>query len=125
MDIRDVRHVQDMDGAGRAGLNGMHRTEFVVRTLDGHRVLEVSGEVDLANADAFRAAVVDADRVALVEALDLTRCTYMDSTGIGVVVALYKALDKPVPVSVRRGSHLVRLFTVAGVGEIMDLSEVT
>jgi anti-sigma B factor antagonist len=103
----------------------MHPTEFVARTVDGRPVLEVAGDVDLANADAFRAAVVDSKREPLVEALDLTRCTFMDSTGIGVIVALYKALGRPVAVSVRGGSHLVRVFSVAGVGEIMDLTEVT
>jgi anti-anti-sigma factor len=60
-----------------------------VASRDGILIVAVAGEIDLSNADDIRDEVVDAigtehDRVAL----DLTRTTYLDSTGVRLLFDL-------------------------------------
>ena len=62
-------------------------------TVDGTRVVRVSGEIDLSNAaevrDAIGAAVPDAATVVVV---DLSGTTYLDSAGIAMIFRLAERL---------------------------------
>jgi anti-sigma B factor antagonist len=50
---------------------------------DGHRVVSVSGELDIATCPELEEVLKAANGVPLV--LDLKRCTFIDSTGISVL----------------------------------------
>lgn len=61
------------------------------REVGAQTVVEVAGEIDVATADALRerlSTLVDGQRVDLV--VDLRQVTFMDSTGLGLLVGTLK-----------------------------------
>ncbi|MEF2246766.1 MULTISPECIES: STAS domain-containing protein [unclassified Paenibacillus] len=78
-------------------------------------VLHVSGDLDLAVVQQFRAAlgpIVKQEDKALI--LNLKNLTYIDSTGIGIIVSILKIRDglhapfivQDIPPSIKRLFHL-------------------
>jgi anti-anti-sigma factor len=65
-------------------LNGL--AAFRVEHRQDRAVLFASGEIDLLTAPALREAVLAATRVSDDIVIDLTAVTFIDSTGIGVLV---------------------------------------
>ena len=62
--------------------------ELTEHVLDGHAVVELRGELDLSSAPALRErllAIAAREPASLI--LDLSGLTFMDSTGISVLVA--------------------------------------
>jgi anti-sigma B factor antagonist len=65
----------------------------VTSALDnGYKVISVSGELDIATCTELEAVLKATNGVPLV--LDLERCTFIDSTGIGVIVRAGTWSDK-------------------------------
>lgn len=102
------------------------------RDHDGHRLVQVSGEVDLSNVAAVMEAIAsavpgDAPRIAL----DLTRTTYLDSAGIAMLFRLAERLGHrrqelrlvvPQESAVRAVLELTRVEAVIPVlGSVADL----
>jgi anti-sigma B factor antagonist len=74
---------------------GTSEIDLTVRShvLDGWTVLSIEGEVDLYSAPAVRdAALAAMDSGADHLVLDLTAVPFMDSSGLGVIVACLKRL---------------------------------
>jgi anti-sigma B factor antagonist len=66
---------------------------LAARTVAGHTVLEVGGEVDVYTAPKLRerlAELIDAGAAKVV--VDLDRVDFLDSTGLGVLVGAHKRL---------------------------------
>jgi len=86
--------------------------------IPGGRLVEVSGEVDLHTAPQLRAALslaidqADASSAVLV---DLSRVSFIDSTGLGELVAAHKALQ----------AHDASLHLVAGHDRVRRLLALT
>ena len=94
----------------------------VMRTAAGEAVLEVRGEIDAANADRLRQALVGTSRqrpTAVV--VDLLYVTFIDSVGIGALAAGYNAaLRLGVPYRVRRASPFItRQLRQTGLHEVL------
>ncbi len=65
--------------------------DVTIETKDAHTIVHVDGEVDLANApelDLVLAETVATKPIAIV--VDLSAVTFMDSTGLGVLVRTLK-----------------------------------
>jgi len=62
------------------------------RLADGAVEIEVDGEVDLAVADQLREAIDDAGPGTTL--IDLTRCTFIDSTGIAVILRAHRLREE-------------------------------
>jgi anti-sigma B factor antagonist len=89
--------------------------------VDGVRLLEVFGELDLATAPRL-CALLDAARVQRVRRLvvDLTGVDFCDSTGLRALVGASTELRHSggkLAVAVLPNSALARLFEVAGIRE--------
>lgn len=106
-------------------------SEFDVRQRveEGHCLLEICGEVDLATAPTLRDRlrdVIDESPAAVV--IDLDQVPFLDSTGLGVLIAAYKrALAVAVPLALARPQRivanaltLVRIDTVIPVFETVE-----
>jgi anti-sigma B factor antagonist len=79
--------------SGRGGGQTMHTPfDITVRWCDGQRAIRLSGELSLATASAMRSLleIVCAHGATEVE-LDLRDVTFIDSTGIGVIMMAKKA----------------------------------
>lgn len=80
-----------------------------MRNAEGAAVIEVRGEVDTANAQRLRQLISDACRqrpTAII--VDLLFVTFIDSVGIGALVAGYNAAGRlGIPYRVRRPSPFI------------------
>ncbi len=82
---------------------------------DGWSGLRVAGEIDLATADQLESSIRTASEQGARFVLDLSPVSFMDSTGIRVVVLAHRALEE------RGGSFAV----VTGSGPVRRVFEVT
>jgi anti-sigma B factor antagonist len=96
------------------------------RTVAGHRVLEVGGEIDVYTAPQLRerliALVEDGARQVVV---DLNRVEFLDSTGLGVLVGALKRLrgvngDLSLVCAQER---LLKIFRITGLDRVFTIHE--
>ncbi|WP_328470306.1 STAS domain-containing protein [Actinoplanes sp. NBC_00393] len=95
------------------------------RQADGGIVVEVRGSLDAATVDALRVSLLDtlqSDRPALM-IVDLTYVTFMDSMGIGTLVAGHEAArDIGTRFLLRNPSEFVhRQLRVTGLTDLFGL----
>jgi anti-sigma B factor antagonist len=89
-------------------------------------VVHVSGEVDVHSAPQLReglAAELDAATRAVV--VDLTRVGFLDSTGLGALVAVRTAAGErglALPV-VCTSERIMKLFTITGLDGVFDIHQ--
>ena len=91
--------------------------------LDGHVVLAIEGEIDLATAPSFGAAIDKGLRQKGRVVLDLAGVTFMDSSGLNVLVAaasqgpeaLNSVLIRNPPIGVQR------LLSITGLSEVIPV----
>ncbi|HWL94297.1 MAG TPA: STAS domain-containing protein [Phycisphaerae bacterium] len=66
-----------------------------VRKTDGGTVIELAGDIDLHRAPALHAALVDvANERPKRLILDLSQVPYMDSSGVGTLVEVFRRVTK-------------------------------
>lgn len=102
-------------------------TSVVVRTEPDHVVLEVSGDIDLATAprlrDAgLRALGIEPTRVVI----DLTGVTFIDSSGLGVLVLLRrKARTHRSELVLVSNSRVDAVLRISGLEHVFSISRGT
>jgi anti-sigma B factor antagonist len=108
------------------GALGAGATAFDIaqRELDEHTcVIAVEGELDLSTAPRLKWALLDAlqaGRSLLV--LDLSRTTFMDSTALGVLVAVERGLDAGERLAiVGPRSDVLQIFEFAGMDGVFTI----
>jgi anti-sigma B factor antagonist/stage II sporulation protein AA (anti-sigma F factor antagonist) len=88
------------------------------RRIDGSVVVELSGELDYATVGLLEEAVREALTGAIVPSVvvDCARLTFVDSTGVGALVAAHRvAGDQCVPLVLTNPSPFVRdLLEITG-----------
>ena len=101
--------------------------ELRVHTTEGVLVARLEGEVDLANADVVRSALVRAASNDFVGAvIDLSQVSYMDSAGINVLFHLRERLrvrGQELRLVIPPGSGAYDALRYAGVLEALALSD--
>ena len=94
------------------------------RTVAGHRVLEVGGEIDVYTAPQLRERLI-----ALVEwgdrrvVVDLAKVDFLDSTGLGVLVGGLKRLrshDGDL-LLVCTQSRILKVFEITGLTKVFSI----
>lgn len=91
---------------------------------DGLTVADLSGEVDLSNADRLLAMLVAESEDAPILVLDLTRCSYVDSAGLGAIARLETARrDRGLElrVVVPASTSIDRVLTMTGMHEFLTV----
>ena len=93
-----------------------------VSRVDGHAVLVIRGEIDLSTAPAFGTAMQQALLDAPLVVLDLGGVTFMDSSGLNVLVSAARpgsgsdaVLIRNAPVTIRR------LLSITGLDEVIRI----
>ncbi len=85
----------------------------------------LSGELDQCNAQAIRSELDDliADRQVRHLILDMGQLSFMDSSGIGVIIGRYRTLSqRGGKVSVTHmNPQVARVFTLSGMSQIIDI----
>lgn len=94
------------------------------RTPDGVRVVAASGEIDLATAPAVSAALSARDDGETGLVLDLRGTTFLDSSGIRVLVEAHRAgAADGIPFSVAGSPPVLELLETTGVAGHLDMVE--
>jgi len=104
----------------------MTHVDFSVsqRTVDGYPVLAVRGEVDVYSAPALNDglnALLDSGAEAVV--VDLTQVAFLDSTGLGVLVAARttaRDAGSALPI-VCDHARILKLFKITGLDSVFEI----
>jgi anti-sigma B factor antagonist len=93
-----------------------------IERVEGSRALMVVGEVDMSNADLLRSALsAEIDEIGGAT-VDLSRCTYLGSEGIRVIVEARKWTNEDGRIVLRAPSrHVRRVLETAGLGRVPGL----
>ena len=95
----------------------MSEFSAVVHDQDGARIIAVAGEFDLGGATEFREARTEALLEEGGVVIDLTECTFIDSTGIACVVRTFERADhsgRPFAL-VASAFHVRRVLELVGI----------
>lgn len=96
---------------------------FIREDIPEGDVLHVLGEVDLANADEFQAALTALLKGNGEVVADLTACTYMDSSGLRVLAVAHKTLGDRLRVVVPKSGSVHRIFEITGLAAQFNACE--
>jgi anti-sigma B factor antagonist len=90
-----------------------------------HINVSLSGEIDAYTAPKLKDSLVPASEITGTKmTVDLSEVSYMDSTGLGVFVGIFKTLranDGDLQL-VGLSDRLQRLFEITGLSEIMNIN---
>lgn len=88
---------------------------------------KVVGEIDAFTAPVLKERLESVQSVAAVQAeIDLSEVDYIDSTGLGIFIGFYKAIQKNGGYVKFTGvnERLERLFDITGINKIIDIETV-
>jgi anti-sigma B factor antagonist len=95
----------------------------IERSANGHAVVALAGELDLSTIPRFEGHLLEElrDRESVI--VDLTRLTFIDSSGIGVLIKAHRAVNSAggLHLVVSDGSQVERVFTLAGIGSALPI----
>lgn len=97
----------------------------VVVSRRGHvAVVTVHGELDVATAPEFERAVLDAEREARGLVLDLTPATFLDSTGLKMIVRAARRIGEQFTLVCPQANHAVqRVIRFGGIDDAYAVRE--
>jgi anti-sigma B factor antagonist len=102
----------------------MPYSEYPVMVTGGVPVVAAPGEIDIANADGLRSALLEAaGHGSATVVVDMTGTQFCDTAGIHVLVAAHKralssggqlrlVIDSP---------HVLRIFAITGIDRVIPL----
>jgi anti-sigma B factor antagonist len=111
---------------GRDTINSHHHEDLSlhVHVVDGMRVFELSGSLDIATSPTVRAALVEAsERGDHRLIVDLSKVDFLDSTGLGALIGAQrraKEYDGEVRLVVKEG-QIVRLLRITGLLKVFGV----
>jgi|GEM_PF-2052839 len=95
------------------------KAAFVHDSRDGVESLHVVGDIDLANAAEFEAAIMRMSEFNEPIVIDLTCCTYMDSCALRVLLGTSKRLTLRVVAAANSAAH--RVFMIMNASESLSI----
>lgn len=110
----------DTEPAARSG-----QLSVVSTTTDGIRVLTLAGEIDRDTVQALRQALDASGTTRPRIVVDLSRVTFMDSTGINIFIAAHRALtqaDGWIRLAAPTEA-VMRLLQIVGIDAVIDCRE--
>jgi anti-anti-sigma factor len=96
---------------------------FVDEDLPWAHVLAVHGELDIGSAEGFSQAIDDRLRHELPLIVDLSECSYLDSTILNVLIRYAHVAPGRIGIVVPAQARIRKIFSVAGLEEALQLSE--
>lgn len=97
-----------------------------VESRDDAVVVHVSGEIDLSNASLLDERLIEASETGKkLCVVDLGKVTFLDSSGLGVLVGhLERLRDQEPPANLRlvvKAPHVAKLFEVTGLDKVFAI----
>lgn len=124
----DGRHSSQGQQTAPEPSAGADATAFDVRIIhtDGEAVVVVRGEIDLSHGEHLWAAVEEALSLSDRLVIDFSGTTFIDSTGLGILVRAQSQLGPAGgPIVIRSPSQVVRrLLSVSGIDQHVAIEDV-
>lgn len=125
MALRDLYYVSDGDGSGETiRERSENAAAFIFDNDSGLDTLEVCGDVDLANIEEFKAALFAAAEGTKALLVDLTKCTYIDSSGLSALIHCAKHVIAGLTVRVRSGGFIERVLEITSLRAVFSVETV-
>jgi anti-anti-sigma factor len=87
-----------------------------VEDSSGASIVTLSGELDMSTIPRMEAPLMEQVRQRRAVLVDLTKVSFIDSSGIGVLIQAFNACNGiPLHVLIGPGSQVDRVFGIAGV----------
>jgi anti-anti-sigma factor len=99
------------------------REEIVDESLPWAQVLAVHGELDIGAADWFSQAIEERLHQESPLIIDLSKCQYLDSTILNVLIRSANAEPGRIGIVVPATTRIRRIFNIAGLEEPLQLCE--
>lgn len=93
---------------------------------NGAMVVIASGEIDLASSPELRTALYDPETAAETVVLDLREVTFMDSSGLGVIVGQHKRAREEgfrFCVAIDGAAEVQRILELSGLVAVLDIAD--
>jgi len=107
------------------GLAGPASFAIEIESSARYTIVRVSGDVDLASAPRLRQSLSELGSGVAVVVIDLSGVTFMDSSGLSVLLSMREQLLAPDESTQLRlvisQSALTRLFDVTGLNDIFEI----
>ena len=96
---------------------------LAMESLDnGTRVLVIEGELDMATASEFESALETAFAGSAPVVVDLTGCSFLDSTALNVLVRAHRRGEgRRLSLVVPESSDVLRVFEVTQLDRVLDV----
>jgi anti-sigma B factor antagonist len=92
---------------------------------DTTAAVTVEGEVDMATGEQLRACLDDAlERNVAQLVIDLTKCGFLDSTGISVLIKTRRRTTLPLHI-VAPNEHIRRVLTISSLDSVFSIHPTT
>jgi anti-anti-sigma factor len=89
---------------------------------DGASIVALGGELDLSTIPRMEGALVEQIRQRPAVLVDLSKLTFIDSSGIGVLIQAHRiANGTPMGVLIGPDSQVARVFGIAGVADALPV----
>lgn len=96
---------------------------IVTKLVEDYLIISMQGELDECSSDLVRSNIDRAISINKFKAVifDMENLTFMDSTGIGVLLGRYKLLKRSnVPVYIKNcNKHIDRILSMSGIYNII------
>jgi anti-anti-sigma factor len=109
--LSSAEHRGRDDSQGTAAMNS---PQF--RPDDGPGTVVATGDIDLANVDAFRAVMDEAARQRPSIVVDMSQVTYCDSAGVRTLFSI--AADTEMTLRIRAAGPLKKLLDISGLDRV-------
>ena len=111
-----------LETRGRSADNDVLKIEFEPPE-DGFSIVGLAGELDLSTIPQLEPWLLDELRAQSSVVADLTRLTFIDSSGIGLLIKAHQAADDGAALHtvVSEGSQVERVFALAGIGKAIPI----
>ena len=94
---------------------------FVTLECEGRSVAAVTEPIDMSNCGALhQAAKAVLERCPLI--VDLSRCSYIDSMGLGVLLKLYRSYGRRLTVVVDPSSEIAAVFEITEMYDVLPMA---
>ena len=94
---------------------------FDVQKRGGSVIVAVSGDVDVLTSEAFRDAIVESERDAERVVISLLDCSYLDSTGLTVLIAAQRRLGDRLTVVVAPAGNVRKIIEIASLAQFLRI----
>ncbi|MFF4185338.1 STAS domain-containing protein [Streptomyces sp. NPDC001691] len=114
-----------MDESGTTGIESAGRLSAVVSDTNGVRVVTLTGEIDHDTGGVLGGALDPAGAPTVRMVVDLRQVTFMDSSGINILIAAHNALtERGGWLRLASPSEIVaRILHIVGVDSLIDTRE--